>query len=253
MSTLTMPLPAGTVTFEILAQLQEHTPVSWGGMTAPVGHSYSPLDGDAWPDYTVFPDRDSDDHVLVIGRWDYDDGNRYGRRVRLQRRTLGAALAQLHQDDPICRFRFGQEIDPFDPEGFRDLAALTVWTGPVIDAANVPAMSAAPDLRGDRLSFRGRLSHRTNLLEDRPGMEPRERLVLQQTPSLTEWVLQSGSHVVDDLHVHEHAADLDTLDDVLTWAEQWLHSTYETTYRMPVSSFVVSTRGPGQPMTVRVW
>jgi hypothetical protein len=253
MSTLTMPLPAGIVTFEILDQLQEHAPISWGAMTAPAGQSYSPLQGDAWPDYTVFPDRSSADHVLVIDYWDPGSRGNRGHLVRMPHRTLGAVLDQLQQTDPICRFRASPEVDPFDSEGSRDLPALHVWTGPVIDAADVPASSPVPELRGGRVSYRGRLSHRTNLVEDHPSMEPWETLILRQAPSLTEWVLQSGSHIIEDLHVHEHAADLDTLDEVLTWAGQYLHTADDAARQGPVRAFVVSTQGPGQPMTVRVW
>jgi hypothetical protein len=252
MSTLTMPLDAGTVTFEILDRLQEHTPVSWGGITAPTGQLHSPLQGDAWPDYTVFPDQDSDDHVLVLHRW--HAGPSRGRDVvRLQHRTIGDVLNHLQATEPVCRFMVGHDLDPLDADGARDLPVLSVWTGPVIDAADVPASMPGPDVRGGRVAFRGRLSDRTNVLEDHPGLIAWEKLVLQQTPSLEEWVLQSGPRVAEDLHVHEHALELHTLDDVLTWAEQHLHTAYDSPYPMAVSSFVVSSRGIGQPMTVRVW
>ncbi|VXB98651.1 hypothetical protein EXIGUO8A_490001 [Exiguobacterium sp. 8A] len=253
MSTLTMPLDAGTVTFEILDQLQEHTPISWGGLTAAAGRSYSPLQGEAWPDYTVFPDRDDVDQVLVLDRWYDEDGQRGRTMLRLPRRTVGDALDHLHTRQPVCRFRASQEVDPFDPEGSRDPPALSVWTGPVIDAADVPATGPGPDLRGGRVVFRGRLSDRTDVLEDHPGMEAWEKLILEQTPALGEWVLRSGSHVIEDLQVHEHATELSTLDEVLTWAEQWLHTAYGSAYPMTVNSFVVSCAGAGQPMTVRVW
>lgn len=251
MSTLTMPLDAATVTFEILDQLQEHAPVSWAGLTAPTGELHSPLRGDAWPDYSVFPDRDSTDQVLVMSRW--ADVGRGRDVVRLEHRTIGDALDHLQATGPVCRFMVGHDIDPFDGDGARDLPVLSVWTGPTVDAGDVPASMPGPDLRGGRVSFRGRLSDRTNVLEDHPGLIAWEKLILQQTPSLEEWVLQSGPRVAEDLHVHEHATGLDTLDDVLTWAQQWLHTAYESPYRMLVSSFVVSSRGPGQPMTVRVW
>jgi hypothetical protein len=252
MSTLTMPLDAATVTFEILDQLQEHAPVSWGGLTAPTGGLHSPLRGDALPDYSVFPDRTSTDHVLVLHRW-IDVGGRPGRdRVRLQHRTIGDALNHLQAAEPVHRFTIGHDIDPFDADGSRDLPVLSVWTGPVVDAGDVPASMPGPELRG-RVLFRGRLSDRTNVLEEHPGMIAMERLVLEQTPSLEEWVLRSGPRVADDLQVHEHASELGTLDDVLTWAEQWLHTSYDSPYLMSVNSFVVSCAGAGQPMTVRVW
>jgi hypothetical protein len=252
MSTLTMPLDAGTVTFEILDQLQDDAPVSWGGMIAPAGRLHSPLQGDAWPDYTVFPDRESTDQVLVLRRWGGVDGLRGRDVVRLQHRTIGDVLNHLHAAETVCRFMVGQDIDPFD-DGSRDLPAVSVWTGPVVDAVDVPASMPGPGLRGGRVLFRGRLSDRTNVLEDHPGLVAREKLVLEQAPSLEEWVLRSGPRVAEDLHVHEHATDLDTLDDVLTWAEQWLYTAYGSSYPMTVSSFVVSSRGAGQPMTVRAW
>lgn len=250
MSTLTMPLDAATVTFEILAQLQEHAPIRWGGLTAPTGELHSPLRGDAWPDYSVFPDRDSTDQVLVLRRW--ADGGRGSDVVRLEHRTIGDALDHLQAGGPVCRFMIGHDIDPFDGDGSRDLPVLSVWTGPVIDAGDVPASLPGPALRG-RVGFRDRLSDHTNVLEEHPGLVACEKLVLEQTPSLEEWVLRSGPRVADDLQVHEHASELGTLDDVLTWAEQWLHTAYDSPYPMAVSSFVVSSRGAGQPMTVRVW
>lgn len=250
MSTLTMPLDAATVTFEILDQLQEHAPVSWGELTAPAGELHSPLRGDAWPDYSVFPDRDSTDQVLILRRW--ADVGRGRDVVRLEHRTIGDALDHLQAAGPVCRFMIGHDIDPFDGDGSRDLPVLSVWTGPVVDAGDVPASKPGPELRG-RVRFRDRLSDRTNLLEEHPGLVAWEKLLLEQTPSLEEWVLRSGPRVADDLQVHEHASELGTLDDVLTWAEQWLHTSYDSPYPMAVSSFVVSSRGAGQPMTVRVW
>ena len=242
------PVDARTVTFDQLGSLEAGTAVSWNGLTVTHGATWSPLQGETPADYTVFAD-DADPALVQVMH--YTPGGFLAEApfpLTPAAATVSGILdAIATRGEPVCHFATGMELDH---DGRSLVRCVTVWTGNVIDAAEIPAAGMSPDLQGCRVRFRGLLSHRMNLVED-AGVDPWERLHLQQLPGPGEWVLRSGAHMGE--FVHEHTRHVATLDDVLLWAEQWLHLTYDVPGSVATTAFAVSSVGPGTPLTVRVW
>ncbi|TCU82292.1 hypothetical protein EDF52_113134 [Curtobacterium sp. PhB42] len=248
MSRFGMPLDAAALDFASVTQLRDDTQIAWGELTAAKSHMYSPSLGAAFPDYTVFPDPTRPDRLYVFRSVPRSLDTH--KPIHVGTRTLGAALEWIDATEPVWRFEVGTDLDPLDPDGDRLSPSLAVWTGPIVDAAFVPAAGGHGNLRG-RIVFRNQLSDRTNIGDEDPGLLPHPKIILEQHPSCREWTLRSGPQMPSELH--ESGADLRTLDDVLTWAVPWLAAAADLPYALEVQSFVVSTRGPGHPLTVRVW
>lgn len=245
--TSTHTVESSTVRTADLMTLPVGTDLTWRGLTCRHGATQSPLDGEPWPDCTVYTDPAAGIRLLEFGPVGL---------VHNDRRVLGPATMTIANildvvgsgpdSDPVCRF--ATSIEP-DRTGEEDVPWLSIWTGPVWDATDIDAASPA-SLPGDgRLSYRGVLSHRLNGINDL-HTDPRERLQLQQYTN-GEWVLRTGAHHTPVLL--EHRRGLRTLDDVLAWAETALPILLGGSPNGRIGGFVVSAIGAGAPMTVWVW
>ena len=248
MNTVQARVDAAAVTFEDLGSLDAGTSVLWNGLTAEHEATWSPTRNEVPADYCVFAD-DADPALVQVMH--------YGPRGMLAEDPFPVAVARATvagivdaiagRGAPVCRFATGMELSN---DGWDVVPCVSVWTGPVTDAADIPAAGMSPDLHGGRVRFRGLLSHRVNAVEE-AGVDPWERLRVQQLPGAGEWVLQSGAHGSE--LVHEHTHDVHTLEDVLLWAQGWLHIAHGVTGPVTPTSFTVSAVEPGAPLTVRIW
>ncbi|WP_027464404.1 hypothetical protein [Curtobacterium sp. UNCCL17] len=246
--TVQAQVEAAAVTLEDLRSLEAGTSVLLNGLTAAHEATWSPTRNEVPADYCVFAD-DADPALVQVMH--------YAPRGILTEAPFPVSVAAstvagivdaiAERGAPVCRFATGMELSN---DGWDVVPCVSVWTGPVTDAAEIPAAGMSPDLHSGRVRFRGLLSHRVNAVED-AGVDPWERLRLQQLPGTGEWVLQSGAHVSE--LVHEHTRNVHTLEDVLLWAQGWLHIAYDADGPVAPTGFTVSAVEPGAPLTVRIW
>lgn len=241
-------LDAAAVTLEDLRSLEAGTPVLWNGLTAAHEATWSPTRNEGPADYCVFADDVDPSLVQVMHYAPRGILTEAPVSIGVTESTVAGIIdAIAGRAAPVCRFATGMELSN---DGRDVVPCVFVWTGPVTDAAEIPAAGMSPDLHSGRVRFRGLLSHRINAVED-AAVDPWERLRLQQLPGPGEWLLQSGAHVSELLHEHTH--DVRTLEDVLLWAQGWLHVAYDVAGPVAPTAFTVSAIEPGAPLTVRIW
>lgn len=237
---------ARAVTLEGLALLEARTTVTWQGLTAVHGHTWSPSAGDPHPDFLVTADPSGDGTVRVTDVYDPFDVQCVEGEGSLEA-LLDRIASSSTVEEPVCRFSTSMEISGGDVD--TEAPCVALWTGDVWASTAIAASGLVPAMQRGRISHRDLLTRRVNSVEA-ASTDPHELLLVQQRFFDDTWTITSGAHL--PWVVQDSAGGFGTLVDVIDWAAGYLTETAGGAPQ-PLRQFAVSSPAPGSLMTVRLW